>query len=89
MLKKPEEYYTVNADFGDYSGQWFDENIEDEKKANRIPTKEKAEEIAKLVRGKQARVRSIKSEQKKDLVISFHQFLKEHLLLMKEVIFID
>ena len=64
---KPEEYYTVNADFGDYSGQWFDENIEDEKKANRIPTKEKAEEIAKLVRGKQARVRSVKSEQKKDL----------------------
>ena len=40
---KPEEYYTVTANFGDYIGQWFDEKAEDEKKAARIPTKEKAD----------------------------------------------
>lgn len=64
---KPEEYYTVTADFGDYSGQWFDEKVEDEKKANRIPNKEKADEIAKAVKGKAARVKSVTSEPKKEL----------------------
>ncbi len=64
---KPEEDYTVTADFGDYTGQWFDENTEDEKKAARIPTKEKAEEIAKAVRGKAARVKSVAAEEKKEL----------------------
>ncbi len=63
---KPEEYFTVNADFGDYSGQWFDEKAEDEKKANRIPTKEKADEIAKAVKGKAARVQSVSAEEKKE-----------------------
>ncbi len=63
---KPEEYYTVTADFGDYSGQWFDEKAEDEKKAVRIPAKEKADEIAKAVRGKAARVKSVASEAKKE-----------------------
>ena len=64
---KPEEYYTVTADFGDYTGQWFDDKIEDEKKAIRIPDKEKAEEIAKAVKGKAARVKSVASEPKKEL----------------------
>ena len=64
---KPEEYYTVTANFGDYSGQWFDEKAEDEKKANRIPTQEKAEEIAKAVKGKAARVKSVTAEAKKEL----------------------
>lgn len=64
---KPEEYFTVNAYFGDYSGQWFDEANKDEKKNNRLPTKEKAEEIAKLVKGKQAAVRQATAEEKKEL----------------------
>ena len=64
---KPEEYYTVTADFGDYSGQWFDEKAEDEKKASRIPSKEAAEEIAKAVKGKAARVKSVTAEEKKEL----------------------
>ena len=64
---KPEEYYTVTADFGDYSGQWFDEKAEDEKKAIRIPSKEKADEIAKAVKGKAARVKSVTAEAKKEL----------------------
>ena len=63
---KPEEYYTVTADFGDYSGQWFDEKAEDEKKAVRIPDKGKAEEIAKAVRGKAASVKSVQAEAKKE-----------------------
>ena len=63
---KPEDYYTVTADFGDYSGQWFDEKAEDEKKAIRIPSKEKAEEIAKAVKGKAARVKSVNAEAKKE-----------------------
>lgn len=63
---KPEEYYTVTADFGDYTGQWFDDRAEDDKKAARIPIKEKAEEIAKAVKGKAARVQSVEAEAKKD-----------------------
>ncbi|MBR6186855.1 MAG: DNA topoisomerase III [Clostridia bacterium] len=61
---KPEEYYTVTADFGDYSGQWFSQSDTDEKKSVRIPTKEKADGIAKLVQGKPSRVLSAAAEQK-------------------------
>ena len=64
---KPEDYFTVTADFGDYTGQWFDEKAEDEKKAHRIPTKEKADEIAKAVKGKGATVKSVTAEAKKEL----------------------
>ena len=64
---KPEEYFTVNADFGDYSGQWFDEKAEDEKKAARIPTKEQADAIAKAVKGKAAQVKNVTAEEKKEL----------------------
>ena len=64
---KPEEYYTVTANFGDYTGQWFDEKAEDEKKAARIPTKEKADEIAKKIKGKAARVEAVSAESKKEL----------------------
>ncbi len=63
----PEEYYTVTADFGDYSGQWFDIREEDERKANRLPSREKAETIAKAVKNKPARVQSVSSEAKKEL----------------------
>ena len=65
---KPVEYYTVTADFGDYTGQWFDEKAED-KTANRIPTgKERpTEAMAAKVKGKPARVRSAASEEKKEL----------------------
>ena len=63
---KPEEYFTVTADFGDYTGQWFDEQAEDEKKAARIATREKADEIVKTVKGKPARVKSVTAEAKKD-----------------------
>ncbi|MBE5783071.1 MAG: DNA topoisomerase III [Clostridiales bacterium] len=64
---KPEEYYTVTANFGDYTGQWFDEKAEDEKKASRIPNKEAADRIAKAIRGKAARVKAVTAEAKKEL----------------------
>ena len=63
---KPVEYFILTADFGDYTGQWIDEKAE-EKTANRIPTKEKADELAAKVKGKQATVRSAASEEKKEL----------------------
>lgn len=63
----PEEYFTVTANFSDYSGQWFDEKAEDEKKASRIPDKETADKIAKAVKGKAARVKSVSTESKKEL----------------------
>ena len=64
---KPEEYFTLTADFGDYSGQWFDPKNEDEKKNNRIPDKETADQLAKLVRGKEAQVQSVTAEPRKEL----------------------
>ena len=63
---KPVEYFTLTADFGDYTGQWIDETAED-KIANRISTRERAEELAAKVKGKPARVRSAASEEKKEL----------------------
>lgn len=63
---KPEEYWTVTADFGDYSGQWFDEKAEDEKKSARIPDEKTAKAIAAQVKGKAARVKSVEAEDKKD-----------------------
>ena len=64
---KPVEYFTVTANFGDYSGQWFDEQANDEKTAQRIDSREKASAIAQSVRNKPARVRSAVSEEKREL----------------------
>ena len=62
-----EDYYTVTADFGDYSGTWFDESAQEDKTAARISVKAQAEEIAKAVNKKPARVRSAQSEPKREL----------------------
>lgn len=64
---KPVEYHTVTADFGDYQGQWFDEANRDEKANNRLADAETAEKIARAVRGKQALVRSVTGEEKREL----------------------
>ena len=63
---KPEEYSTVTASFGDYSGQYFDPKAEDEKKAHRIQDAEEAKKIAAAVKGKPARVESVEAEEKKE-----------------------
>ena len=47
----PEDYFEVNADFGDYKGVWIDEN-----QKTHIKTKEKADEIKKKVTGKTGKV---------------------------------
>lgn len=64
---KPEEYFTLTADFGDYSGQWFDPTNSDEKKNSRIPDKKTADQLAKQIRGKEALVKSVSAEEKKEL----------------------
>lgn len=64
---KPEEYHTLNANFGPYTGLWFDPAVDSEKKNHRIETAEKAQEIAKQIKGKQATVQDIQVENKKDL----------------------
>ncbi|MCQ2454497.1 MAG: DNA topoisomerase, partial [Clostridia bacterium] len=64
---KPVEYYTVTADFGDYTGQWIDEKAAEEKTANRIAKKETADALAQKVKGRPARVRSVTREEKKEL----------------------
>ncbi len=64
---QPVEYHTVTADFGDYQGQWFDENGKDEKTNTRLKTAQEAEKIVKAVKGKQAVVRSVTGEQKREI----------------------
>lgn len=63
---RPEEYFTVTASFGDYAGQWFDPSAGDEKTANRLPDRERANAIAARVKGQTGRVESVSREEKKD-----------------------
>ena len=60
----PQPYWTVQADFGDYQGVWFDPSREDGK---RIPSEAAARAIADKVRGKPARVTGVKAEEKREL----------------------
>ena len=64
---EPETFYTVTADFGDYKGIWFDPNASEQKTSHRIQDKEKANEIARSVRGKRATVIEVTSENKREL----------------------
>jgi DNA topoisomerase-3 len=61
---KPEEYYTVTADFGDYQGMWFKEGQEND---TRIPTKEAAEDIVQGVKGREGKVLLSESIPKQEL----------------------
>lgn len=63
----PEEFFTVTADFGVYSGKWFDEKQEDERLSFRIGSKEEADTIVKECKGKIGIVRDIKSEEKREI----------------------
>ncbi len=64
---KPEEYYTLTADFGDYKGTWFDPSVKEEKLNTRIKDKQAADEKAKAVRKKPAVVESVTREEKREL----------------------
>ncbi len=56
------EYYEVEADFGLYKGTWINE-----KEETKIPTREQAKAVADKVKGKSAKVDSVKKEEKKTL----------------------
>ncbi|MBQ4640138.1 MAG: DNA topoisomerase III [Clostridia bacterium] len=64
---KPEEYYTLTADFGAYSGVWFDPSVDNDKKNNRLPDAETAQRIAKEVKGIEGKVESVLTEEKKEI----------------------
>ena len=64
---KPEEYHTLTAQFDGYSGLWFDPAVESDKKNHRIATAEKAQAIAKEIKGKRAVVQDVQVENKKEL----------------------
>ena len=62
------EYWEVNADFGEYKGQWFEIKVNGDKKTEetKILDKNRANDIAKKVKGKIATVKSIECEEKKN-----------------------
>ena len=59
-----EPFYTVQADFGDYQGTWFDPARDGDK---RIVQEVKAKAIAEKVKGQKAVVQSAQSEEKREL----------------------
>ena len=63
----PQEYFTVTADFGDYTGTWLNESAPDEKTASRIATQAEADAIVQAVKGQHATVKSVQQEEKRDL----------------------
>ncbi|NLO21709.1 MAG: DNA topoisomerase III [Syntrophomonadaceae bacterium] len=58
---KPQPYWTVRADFGDYYGDWRDSQGQ-----SRIFDQEKARQIADRVQGQQARIEDIRTERKNE-----------------------
>ena len=58
-----EPFYTVQANFGDYSGTWIDPVNQDKK----IMQENVAQSIAQKVNGQPARIKSAESEEKRDL----------------------
>lgn len=61
---KPEEYATVTADFGDYKGMWFDEQLDPDTHIPKIAT---AKAIAAEVKGRTGTVKSAETTRKRDL----------------------
>lgn len=64
---KPEEYHILTANFGPYTGLWFNPKIDGEKKNHHIATAEEAQQIAKEIKGKTGVVTDVQVENKKDL----------------------
>ncbi|HHU01899.1 MAG TPA: DNA topoisomerase 3 [Christensenellaceae bacterium] len=62
-----EEYYTVTADYGDFTGSWFDISSKDERTSSRIKEQTRARQIVKKVSGKLANIISINKEHKREL----------------------
>ena len=64
---KPLDFHTLTVDYGDFTAQWFDASAPDQRTAHRILDKELAQQIAKAVKGKQAKVKSAETTPKKEL----------------------
>ena len=62
----PEEYHTLTADFGTYTGLWFNPSIENEKKNHRLQDSAAAQAIAKAIKGQTAQVQDVQTESKKE-----------------------
>lgn len=60
----PEEYATITANFGDYSGMYFREGLDPD---THIPKTQEAKEIAAQIKGKEATVLSAETQQRRDL----------------------
>lgn len=58
----PSDYWTIRADFGDYTGEWRDKNGN-----SRMSHIEKAEDILSKVKGKTAAVTEVKIDQKSEM----------------------
>ena len=77
---KPEEYYTLSCDFGDYKGLWFDPSVKEDKLASRIADSETAQDKVKKLKGKTGRVSDIVREETEDgevkagLILDYFQF---------------
>ncbi len=61
---KPEQFATLTANFGDYSGTFFSEKLNPD---THLPDKAAAQKIAAQVKGKTGRVISAVTERKRDL----------------------
>lgn len=58
----PTDYWTIQADFGDYTGEWRDKNG-----SSRISHMEKAENIVSKLKGKDGTVAEVKIDEKSEL----------------------
>ncbi len=61
---KPEGYWTVLADFGDYRGLYFREGLEPD---THIPKKEEADRVAEEIRGQNGTVEEAETARKREL----------------------
>jgi DNA topoisomerase III, bacteria and conjugative plasmid len=59
---KPVDYWTINADFGGYFGEWRDKNGN-----SRLFSLEKAEEIVQKAKGQKGTVTDVRVEEKSEL----------------------
>ena len=63
----PQDFFTLTANFGDYTGQWFDRKASDERTAHRILKREQAEAIQKAVKGQTGTITKADTQPKREL----------------------
>lgn len=63
----PQTFAVLTADFGDYKGRWLDPSSPEERTAHRIADKARAQQIAREVKGRPARVTMAETQPKREL----------------------